>query len=131
MSVHPDNLTWSRSDVPIRIDLNGDTDYSMFGDEQLRNERDRQSDQLQELVLHRGGSPAVAQLRRSLEREVERMTDELRRRARSRASLVTEPERSTAGVAAPSIAPVSPLYTEPRDHPSPGPLPPGRHDRCR
>lgn len=84
MSVHPDNLTWSRSDVPIRVDLNSDTDYSMFGDEQLRIERDRQSQQLQELVLSPGGSPAVAQLRRSLEREVERMTDELRRRARSR-----------------------------------------------
>jgi hypothetical protein len=84
MSVHPDNLTWSRSDVPIRIDLDGDTDYSMFGDEQLRAERDRQSDQLDELVLHPGGSPAVALLRHSLEREVERMTDELRRRARSR-----------------------------------------------
>ena len=84
MSVHPDNLTWSRSDVPIRIDLNGDTDYSMFGDEQLRIERDRQSEQLQELVMSPGGSPAVAQLRQSLEREVERMTDELRRRARSR-----------------------------------------------
>jgi hypothetical protein len=84
MSVHPDNLTWSRSDVPIRIVLDGDIDYSLFGDEQLMAERDRQRDQLQELVLHPGGSPAVAQLRDSLEREVDRMTDELRRRARSR-----------------------------------------------
>ena len=84
MSVHPDNLTWSRSEVPIRIDLEGDTDYSMFGDDQLRLERDRQSQQLLELVLHPGGSPAVAQLHQSLEREVERMSDELRRRARSR-----------------------------------------------
>jgi hypothetical protein len=84
MSVHPDNLSWSRSEVPIRIDLNGDTDYSMFGEEQLRTERDRQSEQLHELVLYPGGSPAVAQLRRTLGREVERMTDELRRRARSR-----------------------------------------------
>ncbi len=84
MSLHPDNLTWTRSDVPIRIDLDDDTDYSMFDDDHLRAERDRQRQQLDELVLHPGGSPAVALLRQSLEGEIDRMTDELRRRARSR-----------------------------------------------
>lgn len=84
MSVHPDNLTWTRSDTPIRVVLDAETDYTRFDDEQLMIERDKQGHQLEELTLQRSSSPAVAQLRETLQREVERMTEELHRRARSR-----------------------------------------------
>jgi hypothetical protein len=84
MSVHPDNLTWTQSDAPIRVILDGDTDYTRFDDEQLAIERDNQRHQLDELILHPTSSMAVLQLRDTLQREVDRMTDELTRRARSR-----------------------------------------------
>jgi hypothetical protein len=84
MSVHPDNLTWTESDAPIRVVLGAETDYTGFDDEQLAIERDRQRHQLDELDLHRQSSTAVTQLHDTLQREVDRMTDELRRRAQSR-----------------------------------------------
>jgi len=84
MSVHPDNLTWTQSEVPIRVVLDAESDYTVFDNEQLITERDRQQNQLDELTLHPGSSPAVGQLRSSIESEVGRMNDELLRRARSR-----------------------------------------------
>jgi hypothetical protein len=84
MSAHPEDLTWTQSPEPIRFNLSCDTDYTFTQDEQLMAERDRQRRQLDELTLHPGSSPAVDQLRASIEREVDRMTDELRRRARAR-----------------------------------------------
>ena len=60
------------------------TDYSYLSDEQLAEERDRQQAQLDELKTHAGESAPVRQLRSSIDRDVKRMTDELRRRARSR-----------------------------------------------
>jgi hypothetical protein len=84
VSVHPDNLTWTQSEDPIRVVLDAENDYSMFDDDQLIAERDRQQNQLDELTMHPGSSPAVGQLRSSIESEVGRMTDELLRRARSR-----------------------------------------------
>lgn len=59
-------------------------DYSDVSDEYLLDERDRQQRQLDELTLHSYHSDAVDHLRQSIEREVQRMTGELRRRARSR-----------------------------------------------
>jgi hypothetical protein len=84
MSAHPQDLTWTQSAEPIQVVLDGDTDYTSFGDEELSAERDRQCQQLDELTLHPGSSPAVTQLRASIEREVGRMNEELKRRARSR-----------------------------------------------
>lgn len=84
MSTHPQDLTWTQSTEPIQVLLDDDTDYTSFGDEELSGERDRQRQQLDELSLHPGSSPAVTQLRASIEREVGRMNDELKRRARSR-----------------------------------------------
>jgi hypothetical protein len=84
MAVHPDNLTWTQSDAPIRVILDGDTDYTRFDDQQLATERDNQRHQLDELDHHPASSTAVVQLRATLQREVDRMTDELTRRARSR-----------------------------------------------
>lgn len=84
MSAHPENLTWTQSDTPIRVVLDAQTDYTMFGDEQLLTERDRQRKQLEELTMHPGCSPTVSKLRASIDHEVERMTDEIRRRERLR-----------------------------------------------
>jgi hypothetical protein len=84
MSAHPDDLTWTQSADPIQVTLDGDIDYRLFGDEQLVAERDRQRAQLNELTRHPSSSPVVDQLRSSIEREVGRMTDELRGRAQSR-----------------------------------------------
>jgi hypothetical protein len=84
MSTHPKDLTWTQSSEPLRIETDGVIDYTYFSDEQLLLERDRQRAQLDELVLHSGSSGAVEDLRASIDREVDRMTDELRQRARSR-----------------------------------------------
>ncbi len=84
MSAQPRDLGWTQSSEPLRVDADGVTDYTFFSDEQLSAERDRQQAQLDELKLHSGDSLAVRQLRAGIDREVTRMTDELRRRARSR-----------------------------------------------
>jgi hypothetical protein len=84
MAAHPEDLTWTTSNEPIRFDLADDTDYPFMNDEQLITERDRQREQLGELTMHSSSSPAVDQLRSSIQREVDRMTEELRCRARSR-----------------------------------------------
>ncbi len=84
MSTNPRDLGWTRSSEPLRVDADGVTDYTFFTDEQLFAERDRQQSQLDELNMHSGDSPAVRQLRAGIDREVARMTDELKQRARSR-----------------------------------------------
>jgi hypothetical protein len=84
MSTQPRDLTWTQSGEPLQVEADDDTDYTLFSDEQLDRERDRQQAQLDDLKRHSGNSAAVNQLRSSIEREVERMTGELRRRARSR-----------------------------------------------
>lgn len=84
MSTQPRDLAWTQSSEPLQVDADGVTDYTFFSDEQLSAERDRQQAQLDELKMHSGDSLAVRQLRSSIEREVKRMTDELRIRARSR-----------------------------------------------
>jgi hypothetical protein len=84
MSTQPRDLAWTQSSEPLQVDADGVTDYSFFSDEQLAEERDRQQTQLDELGTHSGESAAVRELRSSIDGEVKRMTDELRRRARSR-----------------------------------------------
>lgn len=58
--------------------------YILFTEEQLIGERDRLMDQLNELTLHPGNSTAVNQLLLSIDREIEHITVELMRRARTR-----------------------------------------------
>jgi len=53
----------------------------MIDDEQLIIERDRQRKHLDEVTTNPGRYPAVGQLLSGIERDVERMTDELIRRA--------------------------------------------------
>ncbi len=60
------------------------TGYTAYTDDELIIERDRQRKRLDELTLQPGTSPSIVQLLVGIEGEVERMTDELMRRARAR-----------------------------------------------
>jgi hypothetical protein len=84
MTSQPEEVAWTESEEPLRVRLDGKTDYTNFGDKQLLDERGAQQTQLDELVLHPGSSPAVLQLRASIEREIGYMSDELGRRGRSK-----------------------------------------------
>jgi hypothetical protein len=55
----------------------------LFTDEQLIIERRRLTDQLDGLTMNPGSSPVASQILVNMEREIERMTDELRQRALS------------------------------------------------
>lgn len=59
------------------------TDYTFFTDEELAHERDRQEAQLDQLMARPATSLTARRIAR-IELEVESMTAELRRRARSR-----------------------------------------------
>jgi hypothetical protein len=84
MAEPPVRSTWSQGGGPPRTTINGDSNYSLLADEQLIIERDRKRKELDEVTMHPGSSPAVGHLLVSIEREVERISDELLRRARSR-----------------------------------------------
>jgi hypothetical protein len=84
MGTRPKNLTLAPGGEPPRPKISGITDYSLFTDQQLIIKRDRQREKLDELIMHPGSSLAVIELLVSLDRDIEQMTDELRRRARSR-----------------------------------------------
>jgi hypothetical protein len=75
----------TQSSKPIQEILGTGADYTMIDDEQLIIERDWLRKQLDQLTVKPGSSPvAVGQLLSSIEREVQRMTDELLLRTRSR-----------------------------------------------
>lgn len=83
MGTRPRNLTLAPGGEPPRTRASVITDFSLFTDQQLIIKRDRQREKLDELIMHPGSSLAVIELLVSLDRDVEQMTDELRRRARS------------------------------------------------
>jgi len=56
----------------------------LYADEQLISERDPLEIQLEDLTLNPESSPVISQILVNMEQEIERMTDELRQRARSR-----------------------------------------------
>ena len=62
----------------------GVPDYALHADDQLIAERDRLRTQSDELTAQPGGTPGVSQLLVSIEQEIDRITDELMQRARSR-----------------------------------------------
>ncbi|MGO8871113.1 MAG: hypothetical protein ACLQPH_06870 [Acidimicrobiales bacterium] len=74
----------TRPSAPSRTTVNGVEMYLLSTDEQLIVERDRQQHQLDELIRHPAGSACVMQLATSIERDVDRKTEELLRRARAR-----------------------------------------------
>jgi len=84
MATRSDEPSRRQRGGPVRTRIDGATSYILFNDEQLVIERDRCQEQADELRRHPGRSPAVGQLLVSIEDEIDRMTDELLRRARSR-----------------------------------------------
>jgi hypothetical protein len=66
-----------------RTGTDSDVSYRLFTDEQLIIERRRLVNQLDELTMNPGSSPVASQILVNMEREIERMTDELRQRALS------------------------------------------------
>ena len=66
-----------------RINTDSGISYRLFTDEQLIVERGRLRDQLEELTMNPGSSPVASQILVNMDREIERMTDELGQRARS------------------------------------------------
>jgi hypothetical protein len=64
--------------------IEGVPDYALHADDQLIAERDRLRNQSDDLTMHPGGTPGVSQLLVTIEQEIERITDELILRARSR-----------------------------------------------
>ncbi len=62
----------------------GSPDYGSYSDDQLTAERDRRQRQRDELMLHAHGDTSTLSLLSSIDGEVERITAELIRRARSR-----------------------------------------------
>ncbi len=82
MHIRPDFLSRTRGLDPSGAP-EATADYSAYSDDRLLSERDRRQRQLDELTLHPDRS-AVSSLLVSVDGEVERITDELIRRARSR-----------------------------------------------
>ena len=58
--------------------------YGLLTDQQLVTERARLRVRLDDLTMSPGSSPAVSQILVNIEQEIERITDDLRRRAISR-----------------------------------------------
>ncbi len=82
MHIRPDFLSRTRGLDPAGA-LEATDDYGAYSDDRLHDERDRKQRQLDELTLHPDRS-AVCSLLVSIDGEIERITDELIRRARSR-----------------------------------------------
>ena len=76
-------LAWGDSGDSPGVGPTSCTDYTFFTDEELSDERDRQERQLDQLRV-RAGTSLTARRRARIELEVESITTELRRRARSR-----------------------------------------------
>jgi len=83
MLLGPRDATWTRGGEPSLQEVTGVANFSQLSDDQLIIERDRQRRRLDELTVNPGSSPAVCSLLVSIDHDVERMTEELIRRARS------------------------------------------------
>jgi len=87
-----------RADAPRLASVVEIFTYAPYTDEQLLADRTRLRDQSDELAANPGRSPGVAQLLASIEQEIERISEELLQRARSRhpssRSMSTRPPRA-------------------------------------
>lgn len=83
MSPHPEDPDSNQSNGPLDANPDGDSDYSAFSDQQLIAQRDRHRRHLDELTTRPASSPAVCQSLVRIEQEIEQITEELTRRARS------------------------------------------------
>jgi hypothetical protein len=84
MTFRPLSLILNQPTDPAPAPGHATLDYARYSDDQLIAERERRQRQRDELVLHTDGEATVYTLLVSIDGEVERITDELMRRARSR-----------------------------------------------
>ncbi len=100
MAIRRDGAAQEQHGTPGLTVVPDDRRYLLLTDEQLRIERDRLREQLDELTNTRKSSRADCQLLVDIEREVEQIMDELLQRARSRhpssAGLSARPRFRTA-----------------------------------
>jgi hypothetical protein len=80
MRTRPEDQTWTRGPSSGRGTRTGCIGLSLLTDEELLVERDRRRLQRERLTRHPGTSPAVGRLFVSMDRDIERLTDELVRR---------------------------------------------------
>jgi hypothetical protein len=84
MTIHPLSLIRTKAAHPSSTTAQDMLDYSRYSDDELMTERARRHRQLDELSLFAEGESDASALLVRLDEEVERITDELIRRARSR-----------------------------------------------
>ncbi len=84
MTIHPLSLIRNKTTRPTATTAQDVVDYSRYADDELIAERSRRQRQLDELTLYALGETDASALLVRLDEEVERITDELIRRARSR-----------------------------------------------
>jgi hypothetical protein len=71
---------------------NDQSSYASLSDLELILERDRLREQLDDLTVNPGSSPVVGQMLVNIDHQIDRMTDELTRRALSRHPSSPRPE---------------------------------------
>jgi hypothetical protein len=91
MAVSPDSPTWAVGDRYLPTAVHEEADHTLLSDEQLINERDRLRKQLDELTDNPGSAPVVGQMLVNMDQRIDRMTDELTRRALSRTPSSADP----------------------------------------
>jgi hypothetical protein len=84
MGVSPGSPTWQVGDRSLPTAVKEEANHTQLSDEQLISERDRLRSQLDELTENPGSSPVVGQMLVNIDQKIDRMTDELTRRALSR-----------------------------------------------
>jgi hypothetical protein len=83
MGTQPDIPSGAPRAISRRTGTDSDVNYRLFTDEQLIVDRRRLRDQLDELTMNPGTPPVASQTLVDMEQEIECMTDEINRRARS------------------------------------------------
>jgi hypothetical protein len=84
MPIRPSFLTRAKDGDPSPTTADATPDYRAYDDDELLVERDRQQRRLEELTLHPDPGQANCSRLVGIDGEVERITDEMIRRARSR-----------------------------------------------
>jgi hypothetical protein len=91
MGLSPESPTWAVGDRSLPVAVDQGANHTLLSDEQLIGERDRLRNQLDELTDNPGSSPVVGQMLVNIDQQIDRMTDELTRRALSRSPSPVDP----------------------------------------
>lgn len=82
--MQPVTAIWAPPGDDHPANTTGVISYRLFTDKQLISERTRLRARLEDLTMNPGSSPAVGQVLVNMERDLERMTDEVGRRSIAR-----------------------------------------------